>query len=142
MIALDKVVAALKEEGVTRIATAGYCWGAPPTFYLALKNESHAAFLAHPSLLDVPGDIEKYKAQSKTPLMIATCDNDFTYPEEQADITDSILGDGKFAPGYERKHFKDVEHGFASRGDLNDPKTKEAKEGAFKAAVEFFNKHL
>ena len=55
---LDAVVAALKAEGVTRIGTSGYCFGAPPAFYLALKNEVHVTVLAHPSHLDVPGDLE------------------------------------------------------------------------------------
>jgi len=142
MSSVDKVVEALKADGVTRIATAGYCWGAPPSIYLACKRESHAVFLAHPSLLEIPGDIEKYKMQSGAPLLIHSCENDPTFSDKNAAIVDSILGEGKFTPGYERTHWRGVEHGFASRGDLNDPKTKAAKEGAFEAAVKFFNKYL
>ena len=55
---LDKVVAALKEEGVTRIGTTGFCFGAPPAFYLAFKHESHVTVLNHPSRLKVPDDLE------------------------------------------------------------------------------------
>jgi len=55
---VDKVVDALKASGVTRIGTTGYCFGAPPAFYLALKNESHVTVVAHPSRLEVPGDLE------------------------------------------------------------------------------------
>lgn len=54
---LDQVVAALKESGVTRIGTTSDCFGAPPAFYLALKNESHVTVLSHPSRLTVPDDV-------------------------------------------------------------------------------------
>ena len=55
---VDAVVAALKAEGVTRIGTTGYCFGGPPAFFLAFKNESHATVVAHPSGLAVPEDFE------------------------------------------------------------------------------------
>lgn len=55
---IDGVLKALKEEGVTRIGTTGYCFGAPPAFRLAFANESHATVLAHPSRLKVPDDLE------------------------------------------------------------------------------------
>ena len=55
---VDNVVEALKAQGVTRIGTSGYCFGAPPAFYLALKNESHVTVLSHPSRLTYPDDLE------------------------------------------------------------------------------------
>lgn len=58
MPVVDKVVASLKEAGVTRFGTTGYCFGAPPAFYLAFKNESHVTVLSHPSRLAIPADLE------------------------------------------------------------------------------------
>ena len=55
---VDGVVAALKAEGVTRFGTTGYCFGAPPAWHLALKNESHVTVVAHPSRLRIPEDLE------------------------------------------------------------------------------------
>ena len=55
---VDAVVDALKEEGVSKIGTTGYCFGAPPAFYLAFKNETHVTVLAHQSRLSVPDDLE------------------------------------------------------------------------------------
>jgi len=52
------------------------------------------------------------------------------------------LGDGKFKPGYKREYFKGCTHGFAVRGDMNNPEVKAGKEGAFKASVEWFLEHL
>lgn len=57
--AVDSVVKALKEEhGVTKIGTTGYCFGAPPAFYLACENESQVTVVAHPAQLDIPADFE------------------------------------------------------------------------------------
>lgn len=55
---VDKVVEALKGQGITRFGTTGYCFGAPAAFYLAFKNETHVTTLSHPSRLAYPGDLE------------------------------------------------------------------------------------
>lgn len=55
---LDKVITALKEEGVTTLAAVGYCFGARYVFDLAFENVIKVAAVAHPSLLKVPQDIE------------------------------------------------------------------------------------
>ena len=55
---VDAVVEALTKEGVTRFGTTGYCFGAPPAFYLAYKNAAHVTVLTHPSRLDCPADLE------------------------------------------------------------------------------------
>ena len=56
---------------------------------------------------------------------------------------DVILGGGsKTSELYQREYFAGCEHGFALRGDLSKPEVKAGKEGAFKATVEFFLKHL
>lgn len=55
---LDKVIAALKEEGVTKLAAVGYCFGGRYVFDLAFDNVIKVAAVAHPSLIQVPEDIE------------------------------------------------------------------------------------
>ncbi|KAL4252870.1 AB hydrolase superfamily protein [Abortiporus biennis] len=139
---LDKVVEALKAEGVTRFGTTGYCFGAPPAFYLAFKNESHVTALSHPSRLEIPADLERYKAESKAPLLINSCEVDPQFTKESQAIADEIFGDGKFSPGYERTYWEGCTHGFAVRGDLSDPKVKAGKEGAFEATAKFYQKYL
>jgi len=139
---VDGVVKALKEQGVTRIGTTGYCFGAPPAFRLAFANESHVTVLAHPSRLEVPGDLERYKAVSKAPLLINSCEVDKQFPKEKQAIADDVLGGGKFAPGYERLYWDGCTHGFAVRGDMSNPKVKAGKEGAFAASVKFYKKYL
>ncbi|OCH96371.1 alpha/beta-hydrolase [Obba rivulosa] len=139
--AVDAVVAALEADGVTRFGTTGFCFGAPPAFYLAFSNRSHVTVLSHPSRLEV-ADLEKYREQSKAPLLINSCEVDRAFPQEMQQKADEILSDGKFAPGYKRTYWEGCTHGFAVRGDMSDPKVKAGKEGAFKASVEFFIEHL
>ncbi|KAF7345461.1 Dienelactone hydrolase endo-1,3,1,4-beta-D-glucanase [Mycena venus] len=133
---VDKVIAALKAEGVTTFAAVGYCFGARYVFDLAFENIIKASAVAHPSLLKVPEDLERYVAESKAPLLINSCTVDQQYPPESQAKGDEIFAN--FAPGYKREYFDGCSHGFAVRGDLSDPKVKAGKEGAFKATVEWF----
>jgi len=110
-------------------------------FDLAFKGETQVTVTSHPSLLQIPADLEEYKKTS-VPLLINSCEVDSQFPKEAQAQADDILGDGKFAPGYERTYWDGCTHGFSVRGDLSDPKIKAGKEGAFKASVEFLIKHL
>jgi dienelactone hydrolase len=137
---IDKVVEALKSAGVTDFAAVGYCFGGRYTFDLAFENIIKVAVVAHPSLLKVPDDLEKYAASSKAPLLINSCSNDSQFPLESSAKADEILG--KFEPGYKREHFDGCTHGFGVRGDLSDPIAKAGKEGSFKASVEWIKKYI
>ncbi|KAG2063789.1 alpha/beta-hydrolase [Suillus decipiens] len=139
---LDKVIAMLKEEGVTKFGATGYCFGGRYTFDLAFENIIQCSVVSHPSLLKIPDDLEAYLTKSQAPLLINSCEVDDKFPASAQAKADEILGDGKFAPGYKREYFPGCTHGFAVRGDLNDPLIKAGKEGSFKAAVEFFKEHL
>ncbi|KAJ7173460.1 dienelactone hydrolase endo-1,3,1,4-beta-D-glucanase [Mycena filopes] len=136
---IDKVIAALKAEGVTGFAAVGYCFGGRYVFDLAVDNITVASAVAHPSLLQIPADLEKYAASSKVPLLINSCTVDTQFPLEAQAKADELFAN--FGPGYKREYFEGCTHGFAVRGDLSDPKVKAGKEGAFKATVEWFFKY-
>ncbi|KAJ7572089.1 dienelactone hydrolase endo-1,3,1,4-beta-D-glucanase [Mycena floridula] len=137
---LDKVIDGLKATGVTAFGATGYCFGGRYVFDLAFENVIKAGVVAHPSLLQVPADLEKYVASSKVPLLINSCTVDSQFPIEAQAKADTIF-EG-FAPGYKREYWDGCTHGFAVRGDLSDPKVKAGKEGAFKSTVEWLIKHL
>ncbi|TFK39472.1 chlorocatechol-degradation protein [Crucibulum laeve] len=139
---LDKVINALKAEGVTTFAATGYCFGGRYVFDLGFENVIAVGATSHPSLLQVPADLEKYVKTSKAPLLLNTCTVDSQFPPEAQAKADEILGGGKFAPGYKREYFEGCTHGFAVRGDMSDPKVKAGKEGAFKATVDWFQNKL
>ena len=65
------------------------------------------------------------------------------FPAEDSAQADAILGGGKqISELYRREYFAGCAHGFATRGDLSIPAVKAGKDGAFRATVEFFRKHL
>ncbi|KAK0497340.1 dienelactone hydrolase endo-1,3,1,4-beta-D-glucanase [Armillaria luteobubalina] len=137
---LDKVIAALKESGVTDFGATGYCFGGRYVFDLAFEDVLKVAVVSHPSLLKFPDDLEKYATAVKAPLLINSCTFDQMFPKEIHEKTDELFV--KFPPGYRREYWDGCTHGFAVRGDLSDPKVKAGKEGAFKAAVQWFLSHL
>ncbi|KAJ7147630.1 alpha beta-hydrolase [Mycena crocata] len=137
---LDKVIAALKADGITSFAAVGYCFGGRYVFDLAFDGVITTAATSHPSLLQVPADLEKYVATSKAPLLINSCTTDNMFPPEAQAKADEIFAG--FAPGYKREYFEGCTHGFAVRGDLSDPKVKAGKEDAFKATVEWLIKYM
>lgn len=61
---IDKVINALKAGKfpgvgkVTSIGAVGYCFGARYVFDLAFDNVISSAAVAHPSLLEIPADLE------------------------------------------------------------------------------------
>ncbi|TFK69284.1 alpha/beta-hydrolase [Pluteus cervinus] len=137
---LDKVVAALKADGVTSLGATGYCYGGRYVFDLAYEKVISVSVVNHPSLLKNPVDLEKYRDEAKAPLLINSCTVDTQFPHEFQTKADEILG--TFGPGYRRVYFGGCTHGFSVRGDLSDPRVKAGKEGAFKSAVEWFGLHL
>jgi len=130
---------ALSKEGITKFYLTGYCYGARIAFNMAFQGLAKAVAVSHPSLLQVPDDIEKYKSTSTAPLLINSCEVDQQFPVEAQPKADKIMVG--FAPGYKRTYWEGCTHGFAVRGDLSDPKVKAGKEGSFEATVLWFLEH-
>ena len=55
---LDKVINALKEQGISEFGATGYCLGGRYVFDLAFENIIKVAVVSHPSLLKIPADLE------------------------------------------------------------------------------------
>ncbi|KAK7438625.1 hypothetical protein VKT23_017958 [Stygiomarasmius scandens] len=139
---VDKVIAALKQDGATRFGGTGYCLGARYIFDLAFENVIQVSAISHPTFLEVPVDLEKYVSHSKAPLLINSCQFDEWFPPSAGIKADELFGGGEFAPGYRREYFEGCTHGFAVRGNLSNPKVKAGKEGSFKSTVEWMMKYL
>ncbi|KAA1467612.1 dienelactone hydrolase endo-1,3,1,4-beta-D-glucanase [Dentipellis sp. KUC8613] len=138
---VEAVVDVLKSQGVTRFGAIGYCYGGRLCFNLAFENKVHAVVGNHPSMLEL-SDIDKYAETASAPLLLNTCEIDPAFTAEKQSRADEVLGGGRYKPGYERIFWPGATHGFAVRGDLDNPQVKEAKEGAFKSGVEWFIKYL
>jgi len=133
------VIEELKSKGITVFGATGYCYGARLVFDLAFDNLIRVSVVSHPSLLK-PEDLDTYLEKSKAPLLVNSCEIDAQFPKEFAATTDEKFA--KFEPGYKRTYWEGCNHGFATRGDLTNPVVSAAKEGAFKATVEWFINYL
>ncbi|KAH9057910.1 alpha/beta-hydrolase [Lactarius deliciosus] len=133
------VIEELKSKGITVFGATGYCYGARLVFDLAFENIIRVSVITHPSFLTAK-DLDIYIEKSKAPLLVNSCEVDPPFPKELAESTDKKFA--KFEPGYKRTYWEGVSHGFAVRGDLTNPAVVAAKEGSFKATVEWFINYM
>ncbi|ORY82966.1 alpha beta-hydrolase [Leucosporidium creatinivorum] len=139
---LDPVLAQLKSSGVTRIAAAGYCFGGKYTMDLAIEGLIATGMFAHPAGIKVPEDLDALLEKGAASILVNACEIDHTWPKESQDKAEAVLGDGKYAPGFKQNYYPGCRHGFASRGDITDPKVKFGKEDSFVETVKWFKKYL
>ncbi|VDB98763.1 unnamed protein product [Peniophora sp. CBMAI 1063] len=133
------VIEALKADGITRVATTGYCFGGRVAFSLAHDGIPDVTATSHPSALQAE-DLEKYAVNSKAPLLINACEIDFQFGKDKQEKAEEVFKD--FTPGFKQTYSEGCVHGFAVRGDMSDPKVKAGKERAFNSTVEWFKKYL
>jgi hypothetical protein len=71
--------------------------------------------MAHPASLNVPTDFTFMKSVSHVPIEINNAELDTGFTPAVALQTDAVMGDGQYLPGYFRRQFDGVAHGFAVR---------------------------
>ncbi|KAJ7816938.1 hypothetical protein B0H14DRAFT_2304357, partial [Mycena olivaceomarginata] len=119
------VINTLKSQGVRQMAATGYCFGGKLfQYHHPVKFETHSKActqlasskttplqleMAHPSSLNIPTDFELSCAS----VQINRAELDPGFTPALAVETDAVLGDGQYAPGYLRRQFDGVGHGFA-----------------------------
>ncbi|KAI1875664.1 uncharacterized protein JN550_001950 [Neoarthrinium moseri] len=135
-----------------KIGVAGFCWGGNHTIFLA-RDEPHTrvsssgsgetlplvdcGFTAHPSFVTVPKDIEGIRR----PISIANGPDDQFLGRENMAVLKRIL-EAKEDNAHEVVVYDGAKHGFAIRGDPNDPKQAELGAQAENQAVNWFKKQL
>lgn len=122
-------------------AAVGYCFGAKyairmlgaSPFLETSKVTLQSAAIFHPSLVE---NEEVKLISTKSTLLIVAADNDHVYTAEVKTLTESTLKDLEIK--YRTVLLQGAGHGFAVRGNINDPWIKFAKEQAFLDAVDWF----
>ncbi|KAJ7178605.1 alpha/beta-hydrolase [Mycena crocata] len=135
------VIKALKAHGVKQIAVTGYCFGGLYATRLVQNNTVTVGTMAHPSLLGVPSDFDLIKGVSHVPVEINNAELDTGFTPAVAAQTDALMV-GQYAPGYSRKQFDGVAHGFAVRANASDPVQVAAKQGVFDTSLAWIQAHL
>ncbi|KAF4496129.1 hydrolase dienelactone hydrolase [Fusarium agapanthi] len=124
----------LKDQGIVKIGAVGYCFGAK---YVVrnYKQGIDVGYVGHPSFIS-----EDELSAITGPLSIAAAQTDSVFPAKLRHRSEEILIEtGK---PFQINLFSGVEHGFAVRGDPDDPAQRFAKEQAFFQALQWFNNYL
>ncbi|EAL89907.2 hypothetical protein KXW98_001319 [Aspergillus fumigatus] len=137
------VAAVRQNEGAQLpIGAAGFCWGGKHTVNLAHGFEVdgkpliNAGFTGHPSLLNIPGEIEKITI----PVSFALGDLDVIVKKPQIEQIKKIMEGGEKVG--EVKVYYGASHGFCVRADRL---LKDAEQQATEAedqALDWFNRHF
>ncbi|KAL8696843.1 MAG: hypothetical protein Q9224_002593 [Gallowayella concinna] len=146
----------LRSSSPLPVCAAGFCWGGLYAILLTHASSTakesgipliDAAFVAHPSNLTIPADIEKVER----PLSICHGTKDFVLDLKGARVIEGILeaknqstrkekgsGEEDGEKRYEIQVLEGAKHGFAVRGNPNDSAEMEQAQRAEDQAVEWF----
>eukprot|EP01113_Clastostelium_recurvatum_P016367 TRINITY_DN1934_c0_g1_i2.p1 TRINITY_DN1934_c0_g1~~TRINITY_DN1934_c0_g1_i2.p1 ORF type:complete len:249 (+),score=31.77 TRINITY_DN1934_c0_g1_i2:35-781(+) len=107
------------KHAVTKIAVLGVCWGAWAAVKIGSTDLVDLVVTAHPSLLDMPADIEALRK----PAFFACAETDFLFSDEHRKAAQDILA--KRGDGSEARVYPGTTHGFLVRFDPKDLKVAE-----------------
>lgn len=131
-----KAAAQTLKSQYKKVIAVGFCYGGWGCFKLAADPSLiDAISTAHPSLLD-KSEIEG----AKVPVQVIAPENDMAYTEELKKYTLETLP--KLNINWEYIHFAGLTHGFAVRGDPNNPTTMNGFMKAKRNVVTFANEYL
>ncbi|KAF8198272.1 dienelactone hydrolase [Mycena galopus ATCC 62051] len=111
----------------------GYCFGAPFVMDLAGTDNIVAAAFAHPAWLT-----EDQFKNLKRPLFLSCAEIDKTFTTEFRRRAEDILVETKAQ--YQIQVFSSVQHGFAVRGDPENPDARWAKEESARGIIDWFTR--
>lgn len=137
---INKFLTALRADlPSAKIGGVGFCWGGRHVILLTHADATvqlDAIVACHPSSVSVPGDFQK----CTKPISVQVGDQDIMFSVAQANTARDVITQ-KGIKG-EVTVYPETTHGFACRGDMSLPRTKESKESCTKATIAWLGKHL
>ncbi|XP_060179716.1 endo-1,3;1,4-beta-D-glucanase-like isoform X2 [Lycium barbarum] len=131
-----RVVAALKDKGISAIGAAGFCWGAKVVTDLAKIDYIQAAVLLHPSLVKVD-DIKEVRA----PIAILAAEIDKISPPERIKQFEEILSSKPEVDSFV-KIFPNAKHGWTVRYNVENKESVQRAEEAHRDMLDWLTKHV
>ncbi|RYP18151.1 hypothetical protein DL765_004077 [Monosporascus sp. GIB2] len=129
---VDEVKSCHGNGGKTKFACVGYCFGAPYVCDELAKDTVAAGAFAHPAFLK-----ERHFENLKKPLFLSCSEVDHTFDVQSRCRALDIMQAGNKVFHYQL--FSGVEHGFALRGDPDDPYQRWVKEQSLEQIVKWFD---
>lgn len=123
------------KHGIKKLGIQGYCFGGKYCALVAGAGLVEAYGVAHPSFVSV----EEFAA-CKCPAFFACAETDQQFPLPMAEETQKVLEGAGVACEFRR--YPGTTHGFAVRGNLEDPVVEKAKTDALQGLSAFFSKYL
>lgn len=115
------------------VGLIGYCFGAKYAIQQITKDgPADAAAVAHPSFVTM----DEVEAIAK-PILISSAETDQIYPPDLRAATEAKLAEIKAR--YQTDLFSGVSHGYACRGDMNDPLVRYAAEKTLLDQIHWFS---
>ncbi|KAI5994328.1 hypothetical protein EDD15DRAFT_2387751 [Pisolithus albus] len=142
---IDKVIRALKHQGVTSFAVTGYCFGGRYAIDLACHQVADVLIIAHPSQVkdDYLNIFQNLADNGKAPFLFEMGSEDTELsPSQQEEIDGIFCGDKPYPPGYKRKCWDGCPHGFAVRGDMLDEQQFAGKKGSFHDSIGWLKQYF
>ena len=133
---------AIRKNGAQKVGTIGFCFGGWAVFNLGAKELNPAGNLlvdciatAHPTFLT-----NEEMLNLGVPAQIQAPEHDPAFSPESKEFANKNIP--TLGVPYEYLYFPGVVHGFATKGDYDDPVSKAAMARSMQAAVSWFRTWL
>ncbi|CAL5397358.1 unnamed protein product [Camellia sinensis] len=130
------VIAALKNQGISAIGAAGFCWGGKVLVKLAKPEYIQAAVMLHPSFLK----LDEMK-EVQVPIAILGAEVDDYCPIELLKQFEEVLASKTEVNSFV-KMFPGTEHGWTVRYSDEDENAVKSAEEAHQDMLDWFTKHV
>ncbi|CAH9106067.1 unnamed protein product [Cuscuta europaea] len=131
------VIDALKQNGISAIGVAGFCWGGKVAVKLASTGEAQAAVLLHPSNVTA----EEMKAV-EVPIAVLGAERDNGLPVAQMTLFNEILSSPEHKIDHLVKMYPRVCHGWTIRYFVNNTFAVNSAAEAHQDMINWFDDHV
>ena len=146
---LDNAMTYARRNGAKKFVTVGFCWGAWAVFHACQSKDFLGGASFHPSVVNIGNCFDPVETGSDLAskivcpqLLCPTKDEDKSqgyHPSKEDNTIWNILNEN-FADKFQYFDYKDMDHGFMTRGDLSQEDVSRDVADGWKRLLAFFNR--